>query len=435
MRRTSLLLGALLLSTRTVSAQVRTTPTPSFRPPAQIAVQSGDTPNLLPHTQETPLEVEEKLTSFDGSRAELIWQDRTWKLVANGVVIKDFGRRESDARQAQRLVHELRLNQHGTVGTTPVMEYWLSDGHAPMGIASGLRTLAIDPSSLKAELSQGQWLVRDRQRVWLNFGLRGDEAHQALAVMKKHEFTQVATIGAPSPTMMLFLGNPVRPGSGAATFRPPQTPPPDAVAALGGYTPPTLPPLRNAATQPNQPTTAFSHGPAESLSAHQTTFLRGAPPAPPGLSERVPFDWRQTQVRQELGHWKLTVGSHILGDFGSNERAATQALKTVQYYRFTEHCQVGQPQSYCSYFLVGGQAPRGIPFGVVGQPIDAAHLAVQQVGDKYALVSGGQSLLQFGQRPDEAQHMLDVIQRHKFDHVCHLGGPEEQGMTFLVQAK
>ena len=107
----------------------------------------------------------------------------------------------------------------------------------------------------------------------------------------------------------------------------------------------------------------------------------------------------------------------------------------MQYYHFTEQCQVGQPTPYCTYFLVGGQAPRGIPFGVQGRPLDVDHMQVQKVGDNYVLVTAGQPVLQFGPRPDEARHMFDVIRRQHFDCVCHFGGPEEKGMTFLVQAR
>ncbi len=434
MRRSSLLLGALLLAGRTASAQTMPMPS-SFRPPAQTALHPDTA--AKPDQKAEPvdaMQATEQLTTFDGTRAQLVWQEQTWKLVADGVVIKDFGRRESDARQAQRLIHDLHLTQHGTVGSPIMMEYWLSDGHAPTGFASNMRTLSIDPASLKVEQSHGQWVVRDRQRVWFNFGLRGDEAGQALGVMKKYGFSQVATIGMPTPTMMVFLGNPVRPGAGAASYRPPVTAPTDAAAALAGYTPATLPQMSHAAAQPHQPMTAFRHEPVQTLSAaHPTSFLRGAPPEAPGLTERVSFDWRQAQVRKELGRWKVTAGSHVLADFGDNQHAAAEALKAVQFYHFSEHCQVGQPSPYCSYYLVGGQAPHGVPFGVHPQPIDVAHLAVQQVGDKYALVSGGQPVLQFGPRPDEARHMLDVIQRHRFDCVCHFGGPEEQGMTFLVK--
>jgi hypothetical protein len=439
MRRTSLLLVALLAGSRTVSAQILATQSTTVRGPAQTALHPAAAANPTPGLPDHPAAaaVPENLTSFDVSRVELVWRDWTWRLVADGAVIKEFGRRESEARQALRLVQGLRLTQHGTVGSPmPVMEYWLSDGHAPLGIASGVRPLGIDPTTLKVEEREGQWVVRDKQRVWFNFARRGDEAQQALGVMQKYGFTQAALLGNPlSPTMMVFTANPVQAGSGAMTFKPPQTPPADPSAAIAGYVPTALPPLAHAATQPNQPTVTFNQGPMTSLPTHQTTWLRAAPPEAPGLTERVSFDWRQAQVRQEHGRWKVEAGSHVLGDFGGNQHAAAEALKAVQYYRFTEQCQVGQPTPYCTYFLVGGQAPRGIPFGVQGQPLDVAHLQVQKVGDNYALVTGGQPVMQFGQRPDEARHMYDVIKRHRFDCVCHVGGPEEKGMTFLVQAR
>jgi hypothetical protein len=438
MRRTSLLLGALLLSGRTVSAQTMTAPSPMTPQPSPPAALHPAGATILPSTApaDVPAVVTENLTPFEGSRAKLIWQDRTWKLAVDGVVVKDFGRRESDARAALRLVQELHLTQHGTVGEpAPVMEYWLSDGHAPQGLAPGVRPLAIDTSSLKVEESQGQWVLRDRQRVWFNFGPRGDEAGRALAVMQKHHFTQAAILGSPSPTMMVFLANPVQAGSGATTFKPPKTLPTDPAAALAGYASAALPPLKHAATQPNQPVMPFHDGPIDKLPVPHASFLRGAPPEAPGITERVSFDWRQAQVRQEQGHWKLAAGSHVIADFGTNQHTATEALKAVQYYRFTEQCQVGRPTPYCSYFLANGQAPRGVPLGVQAQPIDVAHLQVQKVGDKYALVTAGQPILQFGPRPDEARHMVDVIQRHRFDVVCHVGGPEEKGLTFLARSR
>ena len=60
------------------------------------------------------------------------------------------GRHETEAREALRLLRELRLNQRGTVGSPrPVMEYWLTDGRAPQGFTQGLRPL---PGGEAAEL-------------------------------------------------------------------------------------------------------------------------------------------------------------------------------------------------------------------------------------------------------------------------------------------
>src|SRR5260370_1058653 len=115
--------------------------------------------------------------------------------------------RRPDLRRALRAVQGLRLTQHGPVGPSqqPALEYWLSDGRAPEGFVPGLRPLAIDLPTLHAEQTQGQWCLRDRHRVLFNFGLKGDDARQAEAVIRKYGFTQVASIGPAAPALVVFL--------------------------------------------------------------------------------------------------------------------------------------------------------------------------------------------------------------------------------------
>src|SRR5262249_10882345 len=109
----------------------------------------------------------------------------------------------------QRLIRDLRLTEYGTVGEpAPVMEYWLSAGQAPQGRVPGLRTLPIDQATLRVEQAQGQWCVRDARLVLFNFGPRGDDARQALAVLRKYGFPQVGVIGQLPPSMYLFLADP-----------------------------------------------------------------------------------------------------------------------------------------------------------------------------------------------------------------------------------
>ena len=243
MHRFFLFFAAVLAGTDTVSAQ-------AFRPlngsGGAPAPQQGP---FRPQPSAAPTApLMENISHFDPIHVQVTWKDESWQLVADGTTIKDFGRDAADARKALELIQALRLNQHGTIGDhSTVMEYWLTDGHAPIGLTAGQRRLAIDTGTLKAEQNQGQWVLRDRQRVWFNFGPRGDEAQQALTVMKKYGFTQVAPVGSPTPMMTVFLGNPsmTGSGSGATRFQPPTAPPPDVVATLGGFVAPALPPLRN----------------------------------------------------------------------------------------------------------------------------------------------------------------------------------------------
>src|SRR5947209_16131895 len=71
------------------------------------------------------------LRGFDPLTAEVRRVDNNWILFADGAVLKEFGGREADARAALAVIRNLKLNQYGTVGAPPVMEYWLTDGHAP----------------------------------------------------------------------------------------------------------------------------------------------------------------------------------------------------------------------------------------------------------------------------------------------------------------
>src|SRR5947209_6541690 len=71
-------------------------------------------------------DVSERLVSFDCDRTEVAWAEQHWQLQAAGILLKDFGRREHEARQALRLVRQLRLNQYGAIGSpSPALEYWL----------------------------------------------------------------------------------------------------------------------------------------------------------------------------------------------------------------------------------------------------------------------------------------------------------------------
>src|SRR5947208_2827391 len=101
-----------------------------------------------------PAAPQERLETFDPRALRLAWNNRRWQLVSKDHVIKDFGFREAEARQALRVIQELGLNQHGTVGSPyPVMEYWLRDGQAPQGqVRVGVRAMALEPTALRVEL-------------------------------------------------------------------------------------------------------------------------------------------------------------------------------------------------------------------------------------------------------------------------------------------
>lgn len=379
----------------------------------------------------------ENLVTFDPRQAELQWVDNRWQLRAGAVSLKDFGRREAEARQALRLVRELHLTQHGTVGTPqPVLEYWLANGQAPQGSLPGLRLLPLDPDSLHVEQVQGQWCLRNTRQILFNFGRQAEDAHQALAIVRRYGFSQVGYVGQPLPTMIYFLGQP----TGLAQAR---TPAPATLASrtlMPGQT--AQPPLQTQVQQRPPFADPARSDPSNTLVPPPLPFGRQLASTTPALAdlatqgERVPFDWRRVQVRQENQDWKLVAGGYTLANFGTRPSDARQALAALQYYRFTEQRLIGSSKApTLTYYLVNGQAPRGLVFGVESTPFRPELVSIQRAGESYVLWDGNRAVWNFGEHGQEAQQALNVIQRHQFDHLCRIGSREAPAMTFLVRTR
>ncbi len=365
----------------------------------------------------------EALLSFDTSQADVQWQNGRWQLVAGGVVLKDFGRQEADARQALRLVQDLRLNQVGTVGKPrPVMEYWLADGQAPRGLVAGLRTLPIDPLTLRVEPFQGQWCLRDANRILFNFGARAGDARQAEAVLRRYGFTQVAYLGRPVPVMLVLLAGEPGLSSGVARM---------TVPRIASASPPT----RAGGTAP----------PGGALPPRDTPTLAAAPQlAPPSLlapdpatgADRVGIDPRQVRVRQDGGAWKLVQDNEVLADFGPHDGDARLALEAVRYFHFTEYTRLAGARPACGYFLVFGQAPHGYMLGLETEAFEPESLGVRQAeGGEWALYAGTRPLLAFGNRAEDARRALAAIKHYHFDTICRAAHPDAPGLSFFVRAR
>jgi hypothetical protein len=391
--------------------------------------------------------------SFDPQRVELQWKDRRWQLVANGVVLKDFGHYESEGRQALRLVRELRLNSLGTVGAPrPILEYWLVNGEAPRGQPAGLRVVPLDTASVRAEPLQGQWCLRDDQRILFNFGQQADAARQAEGIIQRHGFTHIGYLGQASPVMLVFLTNPAPAVSGArvtpvrfpdprlpgllaqrrSASRPGETGGASAPGAPGMM--PSLPsqPLPSGAPRPTTP--GMMPVSLPQLPQLQQAGLPGSlVPGMANLGDRVPVDAQQVAVRQDGKDWKLVLGSHLIANFGQNRADAHLAQAALRYYRCTEQVLVGSPRPVFSYFLSNGQAPRGLMLGLKNVPFRPEALMVREHGGSWVLQDGSRAVLSFGDGR-EAQQVLQAIRQHRFDRLCQIG-QGEQGMLLLVRSR
>jgi hypothetical protein len=356
----------------------------------------------------------ENLVSFDPNQLNLRWLNRGWQLAVGTTVLKDFGPHQAEALQALRIIRGLNLTQRGTVGTPPVMEYWLSGGQAPVGLGGGMRLLPIDLPSLSVAQVQGRWCLLDAHRVLLNFGARQNEAQQALGIFRKYGFSQAGYIGWPTPLMMYFLG-------GSAT--------------LSGT--PSLARAPAPASRPEAPTTTPPGG-RPSIAPGQLLAASMHQLAPPGGStaDGLRFDPNRVVVENDRGAWRLHFGKQVLATFG-NPFEARLALSVLQYYRFTELYQIGSPAPVLSYFMVHGQPPHGLRFGVPTQAFNPELLTVQQMGParEWMVCDKGQPILNCGNQRDDAEQVVDVIRQYQFDHLCRIGPVGPMSMTFLVKGR
>jgi hypothetical protein len=373
----------------------------------------GPTSQAVPANGPKP----EKLLSFNPYAIDVQWVDNRWQLVADGVWLKEF-RRESDAREALRVLRRLGINQRGTIGTPlPVLEYWLSDGQVPRGTSFGLHVLPIDLASLRVEQVQGQWVIRDAYRLLFVFGSHGAEAKEALDIIRRHEFTKIGYVGQPAPELIYFLGGPGH--SSVSHQKPPQRPAPEGTALAN---PPSNPPSAPPATNP-----------AEVQRARQLAAIAALAADHPNLGDRVSFDPRQLRVQQDHQDWKLTYGEYTIANFGPYPELARLGLNVLQFYHCNEHCLVGQPHPVFSFFLANGQPPRGLMFGLGGVPFRPEALSIREVGGAWAICDNERPIFPFGDRLDEAKMLLQIIRQQKFNRLCRIGPENPGGMTLLIR--
>ncbi len=378
---------------------------PSAAPAPFVPLTTAQPPLAAP----SPL----SLRTFDPLKTDIKHVDNRWVVLAEGAVLKEFGAREADAREALQVIRALKLNQYGTVGTPPVMEYWLSDGHAPYTAEQGLRLVPLDLNTLQVDRGDGQWRLRDGRRLLFTFGNKPYEAYLALDIIRHYGFTHLGHVGQFVPSMVYFLG------SRSDQARVPMLPPPQAPA-------PAPEVVRGTAKAPPTPGAARSQSPG----VVQAGFATPAPEPKPELTEHRRFDYRRVEVRRDRNDWKLVCGGHVLANFGPNQLDAQLAWNTIQHYRFTEQCLIGKPVPVFSYFLVGGQAPRGLKFGLLTQPLKPEAVLVRKLGTGWAVYAEEQPLVGF-ERLEDARELAETIQRQRFDHLCRIG----TGMAFFVRTR
>lgn len=150
-------------------------------------------------------EIKEDCISFNWRTAEVKQFGSTWKIVDGNHWMMDFGANVAEARQALAVIKHYHMNSLCYVGRPgPSMTYMLVDGKAPTGPMRGEDAVGFDPARLEVKEFSGRWKIVEGSHWIMDFEGKKDEADLALAIIRKHGFTQQCFVGRPDPSMTYF---------------------------------------------------------------------------------------------------------------------------------------------------------------------------------------------------------------------------------------
>lgn len=183
----------------------------------------------------------------------------------------------------------------------------------------------------------------------------------------------------------------------------------------------------------------------------------------PVAQRRMPIDLQTLRVEQTQGVWIVRDDNNILLNFVSDRLGATQAVAVASKYGFNQLGFVGTPRPMFAYFYAAPETKdtpfaqeasnplmqlaqaqnlerTGIPvpgLGFVGEQvrIDPSKLELRSEGGQWALVSGSDSLAEFGRNEWTAREALKVVQDLRATEFCSLATGSESVKFFLQNGK
>lgn len=155
----------------------------------------GYTPSSPPPT------VQEDCVSFSPGNARVARLKGRWKIVDGSHWLFDFGEKQSEARQALRIIKHYGMNQSCFVGRPdPSFPYMLISGNAPSGSLSGEDCVRFNPNTIEVRRVDGRWKIVDGSHWVFDFGNKRSEARQAFAIIKQYGFNRSCFVGRPGPS-------------------------------------------------------------------------------------------------------------------------------------------------------------------------------------------------------------------------------------------
>ena len=193
-----------------VEATDTQTTAPSKLPAASLAITAVQLCQVRQLTPVSPLTFNaatgEEREPLDWHRAELRRDGNSWKLRIGSEILADFGSRETEAREALRIVQHYRFTERCLIGASATpFAFYLVNGQAPHGLAFSLSNTCFAPESLAVRQMDGKWLICDGQRPIIRGGDSEADAKQILKAIQRYRFDNWCEIGGSDQGGLRFL--------------------------------------------------------------------------------------------------------------------------------------------------------------------------------------------------------------------------------------
>lgn len=159
-----------------------------------------------PDTRQQPVPaIQEDIIKFDPNKVEAKQVGGAWKVVQGDMWMLDFGKNESQARDAARIIKFYKMDGQCFVGRpNPPMQYFLVDGKSPVGTIAGEDAIPFNPTTAEVKQFGSSWRIVDGAHSMLDFAASESNAKTALAVIRKYGFSYICFVGRPNAPMMYF---------------------------------------------------------------------------------------------------------------------------------------------------------------------------------------------------------------------------------------
>ena len=134
---------------------------------------------------------------FNPTRLDVEQVNGRWKIVDDGHWLFDFGTNQAAARKALDVIRHYRLDRSCTVGRPSTFSYMMAKSGSPTGAMAGEDCIAFNPKTLAVSKIQGRWKIVSGWHGLFDFDQSETDAHKALALIRRHGFSQSCFVGRP----------------------------------------------------------------------------------------------------------------------------------------------------------------------------------------------------------------------------------------------